>query len=166
MKSIAADLQQLAFCALKEKPQLLWSNVAKAGPNDCWNWTASVNKDGYGSVRVGPSSILAHRAAFALTADKMPKGLCVCHQCDSPSCCNPSHMFASDHAGNMADMREKGRRKGAGLRESNGRAKLTEKTALEIREKRSAGASLKELAEHYSVGKTTVSRVARMESWA
>jgi len=157
------EAQIKALAILNHRPHLLWANVDKSG--DCWTWTATLNPSGYGSVRVGTTSILAHRAAYLLSGGTLGKGDCVCHRCDNPKCCNPSHLFISDHRGNMGDMRQKGRRKGIGTGTANGRAKLTAKFAAEIREKKANGALLRELAPMYGVGLSTIGRACRGENW-
>lgn len=152
-----------AFGVLSERPQLLWDLVDRTG--DCWLWTGSANEDGYGSVRVGPTSILAHRAAYLLRHGIIPDGLCVCHSCDTPPCCNPSHLFLDSHRGNMGDMKSKGRRKGVGAGAENGRAKLTLALVNDIRLRRSSGDMLSEIARDYCVGSSTISRACRGENW-
>lgn len=156
------NLQIEGLSVLADKPHLLWANVKQG--LDCWNWTGSVNPSGYGSVRVGPTSVLAHRAAFFLGVGVL-SDKCVCHKCDNPACCNPAHLFLSDHAGNMADLKAKGRRKGINCGADNGRAKLSDQAAKEIRDKRSEGALLKDLASVYGVGLSTISRACRGENW-
>ena len=146
-----------------KKPHLLWSNITKT--DKCWLWNKSVNKFGYGAIRVGPTSVLAHRAAFLLSGIPFAPNKYVCHSCDTPRCCNPSHLFQTDQAGNMLDMKLKGRRKNVGCGESNGRAKLTALVAEEIRNKRLNGKKLKELSFEYKVGLSTISRVIRQENW-
>lgn len=148
---------------LAERPHLLWTNVERSP--DCWLWTAGVNEDGYGSIRVGPSSVLSHRAAHFLGVGALASALCVCHRCDNPRCCNPGHLFLSDHTGNMGDMRVKGRRKGVVVGEANGRARLTAAAVEAIRAQRERGSQLKELARVYGVGLSTISRVCRGENW-
>ena len=152
-----------ALSLLKQRPHLLWGNVDKLG--FCWEWTSRLNRDGYGSIRVGPTSILAHRAAYLMSGGVLEAGNCVCHKCDNPKCCNPSHLFVSDHTGNMLDMRNKGRRKGIGLGEKNGRAKLTQEFVKEIRVKRASGVLLKELAQMYGVAISTINRASQGENW-
>lgn len=158
------EKQQQALAMLTVRSHLLWDNVRPS--SGCWPWVGSVNGDGYGSVRVGPTSVLSHRAAYFLANGELPSGQCVCHQCDNPSCCNPAHLFLGDHAGNMRDMKEKGRRKGIGRGESNGRAKLTPDAVKSIRTSRAVGVQLKELALAYGVGISTIGRVCRGEIWS
>jgi hypothetical protein len=159
----ASDAQLQALAILRDRPHLLWANVARKGADDCWPWTASVNADGYASVRVGSTGVLAHRAVFYFHNGALPHS--VCHRCDVPRCCNPAHLFASDHAGNMADMRDKGRRRGITAGERNGRARLTSSTADHIKTERAHGALMRDLAAKYGVGLSTISRVCRGENW-
>jgi DNA-binding XRE family transcriptional regulator len=56
-----------------------WSRVAIGVPGACWLWTRAVTT--------------AHRIAWTLTRGPIPPGLCVCHACDTPRCCNPTHLF-------------------------------------------------------------------------
>jgi hypothetical protein len=156
--------QLVSLEMLSKKPHLLWNNLTKT--DSCWFWNKSVNQSGYGSIRVGPTSVLSHRAAFVLAGNSMFLDKCICHTCDNPSCCNPAHLYQADHKTNMADMKIKNRRKNIGCGELNGRAKLTNLTAKNIRDKRSKGISLKDLSNEFNVSISTISRVCRMENWA
>lgn len=155
--------QVLGFAELMKKPHLLWNNVQKT--DGCWNWTKGLNKDGYASIRVGPTSVLAHRAAFFLRFRYIDISGCVCHSCDNPRCCNPEHLFLDDHKGNMGDMKAKGRRKNINSGEKNGRAKLTTDSAKEIRKLFSEGLTKTELAKRFNVGNSTIGRVCNGENW-
>ena len=141
-----------------------FSLYAKQQPNGCVTWEAGKTSDGYGVVNFDGKSLLAHRIAFEIFKGVDPKGNCVCHTCDNPSCINVSHLFLGSQAENMADMKAKGRRKNIGLGEKNGRAKLNLCKITEMREKRMAGKTLKEIASEYQVGTSTVCRVTKMEN--
>ena len=137
-----------------------WRHVEQRGPDECWLWQASKNKDGYGTFQ----SSVAHRHAWLLSKGEIPNGLYVLHKCDNPSCCNPKHLFIGTQKDNMADMRSKGREpdtKGS----ANGRAKLSEDDVLEIRKCRANGLTLKALAARYGVSFTMISLIDRRESW-
>lgn len=87
-----------------------WEKVDILGKDDCWNWTACKNSDGYGEIRMYPSKDKAHRIAYKLTHGEIIDGMEVCHKCDNPSCCNPKHLFLGTHRDNILDMYAKGRR--------------------------------------------------------
>jgi hypothetical protein len=164
MKNIAMALVKKPIETLLNNPNRLWSKVDKS--NECWNWTGRLNKNGYGQMSIGNTELLTHRAAFILHNGSIESGMCVMHTCDNPQCCNPSHLKSGTHAENMADMKIKGRRKGVNSGCDNGRSKLTQLLAEEIRILKNSGLKLKELSEKFDVGISTISRVCRKENWA
>lgn len=94
----------------RSTPDGFWSNVAKREVDECWEWTGAKTSYGYGSVRYHRKGWLSHRLAFYLATGQKPE--CVCHRCDNPPCCNPSHLFAGDLVVNNADRHAKGRSRG------------------------------------------------------
>src|SRR3954471_2928189 len=75
--------------------------VNRVGPDSCWEWLAyREKKSGYGTWHIGKLFVLAHRAAWMITNGPIPDGLCVCHKCDNPSCCNPAHLWLGTKAEN------------------------------------------------------------------
>ena len=88
-----------------------WSDKVQVGTKDeCWEWTAGKNQDGYGQIKCGGKNKLAHRLAYEhFTGRQLGKNLC-CHTCDNPSCVNPNCLFAGTHQDNVDDCVRKGRR--------------------------------------------------------
>lgn len=74
------------------------------GPDACHVWLACLSKSGYGKfqVRKGLSNP-SHRVAWEIAIGAIPSGLCVCHKCDNPPCCNPLHMFLGTITDNNLD---------------------------------------------------------------
>lgn len=149
-----------------------WQKADKSGgENSCWQWTASKNRRGYGRIckgRNGKARVIgyAHRIAYEIAKGPIPEGQCVLHTCDNPSCVNPAHLFVGTHADNMADMIAKGRAIHNGLKgESNGRAKLTVKSILEIRAMRDK-ATYGEIGKMFGVASSTIGRIISLEKWA
>jgi hypothetical protein len=75
----------------------------------CWIWNGFKNKLGYGAKSFQGKPWMAHRLMWALTRSAIPQGMFVCHTCDTPSCCNPDHLFLGDHKTNQRDMIYKSR---------------------------------------------------------
>jgi hypothetical protein len=81
-------------------------------PSGCWLWIGATNGKGYGKIqqgRRGGIPLLAHRVSWELHRGPIPDGLMVLHQCDSPPCVNPDHLFLGTGLDNMRDMVAKSR---------------------------------------------------------
>ena len=142
-----------------------WSRVDRSGGEDsCWEFSGWKNKSGgHGLVNVGGGKFLgAHRLAWVLTNGEISDGLCVCHQCDNPPCCNPKHLFLGTNLENWDDMRRKGRARGGKLHGATNRnSRFTESQVQEIRKLYSEGKPQSEIGKLYGVGQTTISYLLR-----
>lgn len=138
--------------------QRFWRHVDKRGPDDCWLWTGAVNNKGYGQIRVGGKTVLAHRVSFAITNGSIADDIQVLHHCDTPKCQNPVHLFSGDPAINSADKVKKGRQ----AKGETCHAKLTNEAVMEIR---AATGSQREIAERFNLCQSTVSRIRNQKRW-
>lgn len=60
--------------------------------DDCWYWTSTNHKDGYGQFKLNSKSCLAHRISYELFRGKIPIGLQLDHLCRNRKCVNPNHL--------------------------------------------------------------------------
>lgn len=141
-----------------------WSKVRKGEPDECWEWQGAENGRGYGTIHYGGAKTYTHRLAWILTNGDVRSGLCVCHRCDNPSCCNPAHLWLGTQTDNARDMASKGRNFRA-VGELCGRAKLTNDRVLAIRSLADAGWSSRRIARVFGIGKSTAWSVASGNTW-
>lgn len=143
-----------------------WSQVAKKGPDDCWEWLGS--KAGkyreYGRMKFGDRVEGAHRVSWILHNGPIPDGLDVLHKCDNAGCVNPAHLWLGTHTDNMRDKMRKGRG-GHQIGEVNHAAKLTEQDVLEIREWLKQGMSQREAARRKGVSSVAISYINTRTTW-
>jgi hypothetical protein len=134
----------------------------------CWLWLGSKNRSGYGSLSLNGKHCAAHRMSYRLFVGDIPHGMFVCHHCDVKACINPEHLFIGTAADNMQDAAAKGltvRGDKNGARHHD-KLKLSMSLAQEIRVRRGAGESLKDLAAAYGVSQSSISMVCCGKRWA
>ncbi len=78
------------------------AKVAVAGLDDCWEWTGSRTKQGYGRFQLPPNGCTtAQRVAFAIFVGDLAPGLTVDHTCENHGCVNGRHLEAVPHRVNV-----------------------------------------------------------------
>jgi hypothetical protein len=137
-----------------------WSLVDKSG--ECWNWTAAVDKNGYGQFSIEQKMRKTHRVSYVLTKGEIGDRMCVLHSCDNPRCVNPSHLRQGTQADNALDRVQRGRQCcGASVPGS----KLTVEDVRSLRNDRAAGMSFRKLGKKYGINTTTAFYIAKGRSW-
>jgi len=130
---------------------------------ECIEWQGAKDPNGYGRLTVQQVQLYAHRWVWEQAFGAVPKGLCVCHACDNPSCVNLDHLWLGTHAENMADAKHKGRARGGGAKgEAQHLHKLTE---AQVREILASDELQSVLAERYGVSQGTISNIRLRKTW-
>lgn len=132
-----------------------WSLINKSHESECWIWLGGVNNKGYGQFRLNGRLYMSHRLAYSLSKSEIPRGLFLCHKCDTPKCCNPSHMFIGTQSDNMIDRVVKNRQPNL---------VLTPEIVKEIR-RLSASYMPGQISKKLNISLTLVKKVFYNESW-
>lgn len=134
----------------------------------CREFMGHRNAQGYGRIGFGRGSIFAHRAAFALANGIEPTDIGrydICHHCDNPPCCEPSHLFLGTRRDNALDMMRKGRWGGA-FGEAQHSSKLTTASVLAMRKLRAESALPYEaIGDIFGVTKAVAHKAITGRSW-
>src|SRR5258708_14767704 len=146
---------------------IFWSHVNRAGPNGCWEWTASLSPNGYGQAWNGKKPWAGHRLSWEIANGPIPEGLWVLHKCPikhNRKCVNPSHLKLGGVKENARDAVETGgiaigdrhgsRTQPEALRrgEAHHMALVTDDQVMDARRRWSNGeASREDLAEEYGM---------------
>lgn len=156
-----------------------WSRVKKTGPDECWEWTGTLNgKDGYGVIggklngkrySLPGVKMLAHRASWIMHFGEIPDngsyhGTVVRHKCDNPKCVNPNHLELGTQQDNVVDMRDRGRSNYSGLgKQRSGfkhhRAIMTPESLALTWQMIREGRKVAEIAEKIGVSTTTIKNI-------
>lgn len=134
-------------------PRILQTHLQEG---DCWIWTGSSTRDGYGVLTVGRKQFRAHRASYEAFNGPIPDGAVVRHSCDTPLCVNPAHLSVGTHKANTADMDARGRR---GKPTNHPLWKISQTDRRLIRNRRVQGETLSSIASDYGVSFQTISDI-------
>lgn len=84
---------------MKTIEERFWAKIDKNGPNGCWMWKGTLDKDSYGMF--GRDSLKAHRITYEWLLGPIHVGLEIDHLCRIPGCVNPNHLEAVPHRINV-----------------------------------------------------------------
>jgi HNH endonuclease len=148
---------------MKDIQTRFWEKVILSDNTECWEWTGSKLRGGYGGLNINNRTVQAHRLSYEMFVGKIPKGLLVCHKCDNPSCVNPKHLFLGTHQDNATDKVNKGRMpKG----EDIGNSKLTLDDVNKIRKLINEKVPRRKIAKMFGIGSTCVTDIATGRTWS
>jgi hypothetical protein len=94
--------------------QRFWQKVdffngpIRPGMTRCWIWTGGKNSAGYGYFKLHGHQVRSHRFSFRLAKRREVENF-GCHECDTPACVRPSHVFDGTQKDNIQDCSSKGR---------------------------------------------------------
>lgn len=147
----------------KTPEERFWSKVNIKSDTECWEWTGSKSKKGYGlfDARCGESR--AHRVSWMFSFGNVPNGVFVLHSCDNPSCVNPNHLFLGSAKDNTQDMIRKSRDSLIGSK--NSQAKLSEVSIVEIKTLYQSGISISKISSLFNVVYETIWDIVNGNTW-
>lgn len=128
----------------------------------CWEWTGAKTRKGYGHMYCDGKYVSAHRYAYERWVGPIHGGKHVCHQCDNPSCVNPTHLWLGTNSDNHADKRVKGRVRA----DRNPNAKLDWPTVWRIRAMASMGATRRWLSRRFGLSTGHLHGIISYQTWA
>lgn len=77
----------------RERLEKFFLDRTEIHAGDCWLWTGSIHKDGYGEGSpMRHKKYMAHRLAYELYVGQIPDGLTIDHLCRNRRCVNPEHL--------------------------------------------------------------------------
>lgn len=158
----------------KRLPPLVrfWSKVRLGtGRDDCWTWTGSKKRGGYGQFCPGDgTSTMAHQFSHETFNGPIPDGLWVLHGCNNASCVNPYHLRAGTPKENAEDRDRAGHTRAVppppARGEEHPRARLTWSDVAEIRRRRATGEVLRTISADFGITMSMVSQIARGTAWS
>jgi len=79
-----------------------WARVEKT--DNCWNWTGTKAKGGYGRIAYNGKQQMAHRVSFELSGEVIPEGMMIDHKCHNRLCVNPQHLRIASRKQNCENL--------------------------------------------------------------
>lgn len=97
-----------------ELTEQFWAKVDKSG--ECWNWTGTIEPNGYGRCGFARQTYYAHRLAFSALVRPLVAGEYVDHVCHNVRCVRPDHLQAVTGRQNSENRAGANRNSSTGIR--------------------------------------------------
>jgi len=155
----------------KKDLERFWTKVDIRNWDECWEWLAQKDKDGYGRIKIKKKCLRAHRFSFFIHNGFVDKNLYVCHSCDNPSCVNPHHLWIGTNRDNQNDLVEKSKiinkkNKSKNMGEKSHLSKLKEEDVIAIRNLYlDKSILIKDIANKFDITITNVQDIVKNKTW-
>jgi len=113
--------------------------------NECWEWQACKQNEGYGNFRIKNKVYKAHRISYFLTYGILSPHMHILHSCDNKRCVNPHHLSVGTDLQNRKDFYNKNPR-------------FTKEQIKKLSQERQYGKTYTEISIKYSIPRSTVYR--------
>ena len=132
--------------------------------NGCWEWTASLNSNGYGQIkRPGERrQFIAPRLSYMIHYGDIPEGMYVLHTCDNRKCVKPTHLFLGSADDNAKDMKSKGRHTHGTTGHDH---KINDDIARHIHRMAGEGVAQSEIGRIVGLSQSTVWKILTGKRW-
>lgn len=161
---------------IKEQPSFTVTNALKMrfrskcmkAESGCLIWIGTIQRHGYGAIKIDGRKIDAHQAAWRIANGGIPVpiGKLIRHLCNCRQCVNVEHLKCGTHAENMQDAFDNGLGEFMPRGEEAWNSVLTDelvRTIWAIHEPRKYGAT--QIARKLGLNRSTVSAVITGKSW-
>jgi hypothetical protein len=131
--------------------------------NGCLEYRKNL-RSGYGRVKYKSKAYSAHRIILENVQKPLDTTLKALHSCDNPSCVKLEHLRWGSQKDNTADAINRGRYVKM-IGSTNGRAKLTDKLVLEIKELYQSGKTQRQIGDLFGMSNQMISNIVTGKSW-
>lgn len=127
--------------------------------NGCWIWKGRLHEGGYAILSYRGVEVRVHLGYWTYLNGPKPEGMDLDHLCRVRHCVNPDHLELVSRKINL--------NRGSGNKgEINGRSKLTEEQARQIKMALADGVAVQKLADQFGVAYMTVYSIKRGTNWS
>jgi hypothetical protein len=129
--------------------------------DECWEWTGTRGKGGYGVVVIEGTQYRASR----VTLNEYDPSVQVLHTCDNPPCVNPVHLQRGTIQENQYDKGRKGRAAKGVLNRGGGKLKEDDVRAIRVLLASPENPTLNSIGRRFGVSGTLIAHIRDGRLW-